>query len=428
MFRRKKFSSTLPIALSVLPAVLLAQGIPTFKKRTAVIKVLLPPTVNLAHKRIRIDSRVEGKVADSDNLPGLLKTKLVTMIQHDPRFMVDEVKPETVLTFAITNGYIETFTGANSDGSRYSTYRGKMEVSYQAIDTASKRALDSENLSDGIGYEEERRPGLLPNILSGAHTGSLPHSVNETWDRLVDNIVFQMGQRVAPVEQPYDAVLPGKLLDPIATKAINGLWGEVVRDAESYPPFPKPEDDTYRAYLIALGKEAMAYQLAEEANERLQGHLPDVTCEEALAQRHRARTYLYESSQIYKQILQTKTSERVFQDGQMRVSKALTTYDIIERNQPDCAVEAPPPPPASNPMENVLAFCKAKVGMGQIKDYIDSDDFVKDAKGTGFTFQFPKDAIALSKDCGTDASALQTLIRKRLAGGSVAAPPAPKKK
>ncbi|HLJ51199.1 MAG TPA: hypothetical protein VKU01_34560 [Bryobacteraceae bacterium] len=384
--------------------------------RMAKVTRLVPPTINLAHRRIRIESKVVGRIADGDSLPNLLTTKLVAQIQHDPRITIDEVKPQTILSFAITNGYIETFQGT-ANGQSYTSYRGKIDVSYQALDAATKRALDSENLSETIGYDERTSNSWRDMFVRGSGENP-PRSANEAWDRLVNKTVRDMGQRVAPIQETFEASLPGgKGLDPIKNKAMNGLWQEVIKDAEEFPPLPKPSDDADRTYLIALGKEVLAYKLAVEADDAMKGRMDDIPCAAALDQRHRSRGYLYESSKLYKDILQVKPSDKVFQAGQMRVSQALTTYDIIEHNQPNCDIGAtPPPPPASNPLENILAFCKAepKGSLPQIKEYIESDDFLRDAKGTDYMFKFPQDAIALAKDCGSSAAAIQSLMRGRL--------------
>ena len=78
------------------------------------------------------------------NCASLLKTKLVTLIQKDPRFILNETSPETILKFTITNYYIEKVTQGTGTNRTVSN-RGKIEVAYQAIDVATGSALDSEN-------------------------------------------------------------------------------------------------------------------------------------------------------------------------------------------------------------------------------------------------------------------------------------------
>ena len=51
------------------------------------------------------------------------------------------------------------------------------------------------------------------------------------------------------------------------------------RRAGTFAPFPKPDDDAYRSYLIGLGKEALAYQLAAETDDRHQGGTPEPSSE-----------------------------------------------------------------------------------------------------------------------------------------------------
>ena len=48
-------------------------------------------TVNLNGKRIRVEATAESVRKDGDQLRSLLKTKLVTLIQKDPRFILNRL-------------------------------------------------------------------------------------------------------------------------------------------------------------------------------------------------------------------------------------------------------------------------------------------------------------------------------------------------
>src|ERR1700721_1663603 len=89
--------------LILTPALLSAEGFSALSPKKMTIQRMMPPTVNLSKKRIKIEARVEKSVHGADTLPDLLKTKLVTLIQNDPRFIVDEASPETILRFTVTN-------------------------------------------------------------------------------------------------------------------------------------------------------------------------------------------------------------------------------------------------------------------------------------------------------------------------------------
>lgn len=391
---------------------------------------IIPPTVILQKKTIRIESKIVTRVAEADTLPELLKTKLVTMIQQDNRYIVDDANPGTILSFSITNAYTETFEGHDERGNLYRSYRGKMEVAYQAIDVASKRALDSLNLRADIGYGQQDTTASTSwrDVFGKRERDPDPRSVNETWDRLVDMIVVQMAMRVAPVPTALEVPLPGGKLDPISSKALSGLWPEVLQDAEAFSPFPKPTDDVWRSYMMALAKEAMAYKLAiESANARM-GKREEIPLEQALKEAEDSQRYLYEASQIYRQILLVKANEKVFVNGQIRVTKALNTYGILIRNLKETPrvpagggvspQPVPPPPPTVNtPLENVITSCKAGLDPQQIVDYIKSSDFVSDAHASNYKIKFPDDSITISKACGASSTVLFRLMRARLQEG-----------
>src|SRR5262245_10304805 len=137
--------STLGIlGFCIIPAALWSQGFSGIGamvgagKKTVVVKRLLPATVNLNHKRIRVDARVEANIKQGADLPSLLKTKLTVMIQKDPRFIIDEAKPETLLKFAVTNYYLEQYTlpAVNNQPPAHA-WRGKIEVAYRAVEAGT---------------------------------------------------------------------------------------------------------------------------------------------------------------------------------------------------------------------------------------------------------------------------------------------------
>jgi hypothetical protein len=319
--------------LILIPTLAFSQNFPLVAKKVVTIKRMLPPTVNLNKKRIKIESRVEASVHIDDGLPALLKTKLVTMIQKDPRFIVEEVQPETILRFAVTNFYTEKWTGGSGQA-QIEEYRGKLEVAYQAVEVRTGATLDSENLLNSIGYDPPKGPSILGNSNPFAARKSVGRaSENLVRDDLIDGIVFQMGKRVAPVEEPEEVLLPGGKLEPLSSLAMNHRWGTLEEQAEKMDKFPKPLDDTYRVYLLALAKEAEAYDLAREANERELGKRPDISKDEADAQFRRAQKYMDEARKLYQEIVEANPKERNFRPGDARTEEAVVIYATIVRYQ-----------------------------------------------------------------------------------------------
>ena len=194
------------VALAAAPAAL-SQGFSGTmglgSAKTVGIKQLLPATVNLNQKHIKIESVTD--IANANELAKILKTKLVTMIQKDPRFIVDEAHPQTILRFTITNSYTEErhYTmGAGSAAQNCTGFTGKVEVSYQALDASNQAPLDSENLVASIADQQHTSNSVWNPLRMGSKGGACGTSAKETLheaqDQLVDEIVHQMGQRAAP--------------------------------------------------------------------------------------------------------------------------------------------------------------------------------------------------------------------------------------
>jgi hypothetical protein len=413
------------------PVALHAQGFGTFQKKVVTVNRLLPPTVNLKGKRIRVEATADSIQKDGDQLRALLKTKLVTLIQKDPRFILSETSPETILKFTITNYYVEKWnqgTGTNKTVSN----RGKIEVAYQAIDVATNTALDSENLVQTAGYDPTKTSLLDTFHMNGKKTAA-EGSENETRDQLVSGIVESMARRIAPLDEPFEAPLPGGKLEPLSSLALSGRWGALQEQGEKMDKLPKPTDDAYRLYLIALAKEAQAYDLTREANERDLGKRTDISPAQAEAEFQKAQTYLDESGTIYKQAITANSKEKDFRAGDTRTEEALAIYAKIERYKAENAkvmaaksVEvvhtgnAAPGHAAAlaarqSPLEQVLDFCSRGLDVESIKDYIGSSDFAADAKATNYKFNFANDSVRLHDTCKQNAAVLQRLMRTHLA-------------
>jgi hypothetical protein len=451
------------VGLSYFSAWAAGQGFTTmgmFSKKEVPVKRLLPATVNLNKKHIRVEARIEPSVKNAADMAPLLKTKLTVMIQKDPRFIIDEARPETILRFAITNYYTESWvTPAQGNTPASTAYRGKFEVAYQAVEAGTSRMLDSENLSVTAGFDlGNSHSTVLGSFGMGSRSkdsrdrSAASKSENETRDQLVDGIVLQMGRRVSPIEEPFDAPLPVKKLEPISGKAQSHLWGSVQEAAEKMPKFPKPDDDSYRLYLIALAKEAQSYELTAEANDRELGKRPDISAEDAAAEFDRAQRLMDEARKLFRDIIASNPKEKVFRDGDARTQEALTIYEKITRYRDENAAhaatavpahapaapavqsasrQAPPPiapppvgqtaaPSQASPLDQVITFCRSAIDAATIREYIASKEFVDDAKATSYKFVYSRDVLPLKQACGDSALVYQKSIIQRLS------PPAPK--
>jgi hypothetical protein len=418
------------LLLMVSPVGLHAQGFGVLQKKVVTINRLLPPTVNLNGKRIRVEATAAGVQKSGDQLEALLKTKLVTLIQKDPRFILDENSPQTILKFTITNFYTEKWTSGTGTNQTTSN-RGKIEVAYQAIDVATDTALDSENLTKTAGYDPGQT-SLMDTFHLNKNKAAAERSENETRDQLVDGIVDLMARRIAPLDQPFDAPLPGGKLEPLSSLARSGRWGALEEQGEKMDKLPKPNDDAYRLYLVALAKEAQAYDLTREANDRDLGKRTDISETQAEADFKRAQKNLDEAGTIYKQIITENSKEKDFRAGDTRTEEALAIYAKIERYKDENAkamaakaalasqaksvapVHADAVGGRKSPLVQVLDFCTRGIAVDSIKDYIDSPDFMADARATNYKFSFSQDPVRLHDACKQNAALLQKLIRARL--------------
>jgi hypothetical protein len=407
-----------------------AQGWGMLQKKVVTINRLLPPTVNLKGKRIRVEATADSLQKGGDELRALLKTKLVTLIQKDPRFILNETSPETILKFTITNYYIEKVTQGTGTNVTVSN-RGKIEVAYQAMDVATGSALDSENLTRTAGYDPATA-GMFDAFHMNKKKQAAEVSENETRDQLVSDIVDSMARRIAPLDQPFEAPLPAGKLEPLSSLALSGRWGALEEQADKMDKFPKPTDDAYRLYLVALAKEAQAYDLTREANERDLGKRTDISATQAEAEFQKAQTYLDQSGALYKQIITADSKEKEFRAGDTRTEEAIQIYAKIERYKEEnakaiaakSAEVARTPDHATaavnevagkqNPLEQVLAFCDRGVEVDSIKEYIESPDFAADAKASNYKFNFAQDSVRLHDTCKQNAAVLQRLIRAHL--------------
>jgi hypothetical protein len=413
-----------------------AQGFGMLGKKQVTINRLLPPTVNLQGKRIRIEASADAIQKSGDELQALLKTKLTTMIQKDPRFILNESNPETILKFSVTNYYTEKWTEKALAKASRDAYRGKIEIAYQAIDVSTHTALDSENLVETAGYEPTTVP--FADVFNRSSKNlEAEGSENGCRDQLVNEIVDSMGKRIAPTDEPILAQLPGKKLEPLSDQALTHRWGAVEEGAEKMDKFSKPDDDSYREYLIALAKEAQAYDLTREFNDSVSGKRPDISPQQADDDFQRAQKLLDESGALYKEIIGINPKEKEFRPGDARTEDAIAIYAKIQRYRDEnakalAALAAPhgkgiakTPGGAQSPLDQVLNFCSSGVDDDSIKDYIRSPEFMQAARATKYKFNFTEDPMKLSQACKTNGGIYGRMIRQRLGGGSGAPAKAP---
>ncbi len=454
----RTLSKQFPVALLAgailsLPMLLQAQGFGGLgglkKTKEVTLKRMLPATVNLSQKRIKIVSVAVSKQTPQELLT-VLNTKLVTSIQKDGRFVVDERNPETVLHFSVTNYYVEKRVIApqgNIAGCTFFT--GKIEASYQAVEVGTDAPVDSENLAFSISEEGARKSTGLgvgsilrkaPGTYGGCGTNA-KSTENEARDALVDGIVVQMAQRAAPFEETLTVPVPEGKLEPLSALAVSQRWAKLSEDAQKGDPLAKPEDDAYRLYLLGLANEALAYQDTRDAADLEKARGSDVSSDKAkksIAQEeadfNEAQTYLDKAAKAYKDALQAKPGEKEFREPDARMEEAVKLYGTINRHKEEyrdavlkkqqehgqlgtavASRNASPAnggsAPAGNPgFVQVISMCQDRVSdIGQlIVDHPTELHFDK-----SLTLS---EELQLKKECGDDSKVILEKIKAQVSG------------
>jgi len=342
-------TATLIVGILIVPALLAAQGFGGLagmkKPKEATLKRILPASVNLNQKRIKVTA-IGVSPAIPSVLLSILSTKLSTSIQKDNRFVIDDRNPETLLNFTVTNYYVEQKTFAATQNTPACTYyTGKIEASYQAVEVGTEAPLDSENLMFAITEEGAKKTGGggMGSVFHRSSGGCGTHatsSENEARDEIVDGLVAQMSQRAAPFEETLTVPVPGGKLEPLSALAVSERWAKLLEEAEKTPPLIKRDDDTYRLYLIGLANEALAYQDAKDAADLERSRRGDIASDkakQALAQEEQdfneAQSYLDKAAKAYKDALQGKPGEKEFRAPDARMEEAVRLYATINRHK-----------------------------------------------------------------------------------------------
>jgi tetratricopeptide (TPR) repeat protein len=413
------------------------------RAKEASLKRMLPASVNLNQKRIKV-SAVGASSSIPQDLLTILRTKLVTSIQKDNRFIIDDRNPETLLNFSVTNFYVEPRTyAATSSTLACSFYTGKIEASYQAVEVGTEAPLDSENLQYAITEEGPKKNtgvlgGILHRTMGGCGTQAKA-TANEARDDLVDGIVTQMSQRAAPFEEIIEVPVPGGKLEPLSALAISQRWAKLLEEAEKADPLLKPEDDAYRHYLIGLANEALAYQDAKDAADLEKARREDVSSDKArqsMAQEEKdftdAQAYLDKAAKAYKDAMQAKPNEKEFRSPDARMEEAVRLYATINRHKEEyeqavlkkrkerevaqrstgASVDGSGGGSRSSvsgsPLDQIIGMCQDHIpDIGQlVRDHPSELHFDR-----GLTL---KEELKVKKECGTDSKGILEAVKAQL--------------
>lgn len=456
-------------AIFIAPLLVNAQGFTALgglkKAKEAELKRILPASVNLNQKRIKVSSLAAPSNIPKD-LVEILRTKWVTALQKDPRFILDDRNPETELRFTITNYYVEERkVAATQNSPACSYYTGKIEASYQAVEVGTDAPLDSENLSYSINTDGERNStseeaskeaskktssllggfgGLTRSRRSNGETGCGGGKATQyqARDSLIDGLVLEMSRRATPFEEVLEVPVPVGKLEPLSALALNQRWAKLLEDAEKAEPLPKPDDDAYRLYLIGLANEALAYQDAKDAAELEKARHGDVTspkAKQSMTQEDKdfneAEAYLDKATKAYKDAMQAKPGEKEFRYPDARMEQAVRLYSTINRHKTEyeeavakkknehvgaattqaARADGPAASAGASAYIQVIGMCQDHIPeIGQlIKDHSSELRFEK-----GLTLN---EELRLKKECGAESKGIMEAIKAQNNPAPVAA-------
>jgi hypothetical protein len=328
------------------------QGFGNMGKKKIVLHRKLPPVIQFTGTTfsIKVTSR-DPKYAD---LTGKLKDLLETeLLKDNGKLRADANSTELSIYCTVTNFSVPAPTEFTRNEVvmekgkqleqpvKYNKITGSLEVSYQAKEPKTGRALDADNVK--ASYSEDFEAGTNQKAgkslgtkvadpfkrMAGKKTedSSGPPSTSELSENLIHQAIHEIASRITATNEPVEIMLAQGKLDKANKTAEHGLWSRYLEELERMPPFPNTKDDAYRLYNIGVAYEALAYQTED---------------------RKAAKNFLQEAAINYGKAVDAKRDEKYFLEPQKRIETAMAYYRKIEGQQKAVAA-ANAPPPATAP-------------------------------------------------------------------------------
>ncbi len=331
--RRTQFILALAVFCVIAPCAR-AQGFGNMGKKKIVLHRKLPPMMHFSSGTftVKASARDPKNTDISGSLKDLLETEL---LKNNDRLKTDNSSPELVITCNVTTFEVpplQPFTRTEvvlekgkqiEQPVKYNKITGTLEISYQAKDAHTGRALDADNVS--AKYSEDFEAGA--NQQGGKSLGtkmidpfkraagkktensSGPPSPAELRDQLIHQAVHEIASRITVTDEPVDIMLAQGKFDKPNKIAENGLWTRYLEELEQMSPLAAPKDDAYRLYNIGVAYEALAYQSED---------------------REAAKKFLQESAINYGKAVDAKPEEKYFLEPQKRIETAMAYYRKLE--------------------------------------------------------------------------------------------------
>ena len=261
------------IAIVISQAVLVAgPGFGTLRKRKLTLQVRQPAALRLSNASFA----VKAKVANNQyaqvlgSLESTLETELVSnekTLTKKPENEAQWIFDLTVTGFSVPPSKKRTET-AGTTTLVYERWTGSLNVAYQVFDKSGTVHSADNVVAD---YDEEFQAngarsgrGLLSGLPFGGKPGKPEKAVSSPEDvkqALIAKVVGQIAAKLGNTVQAVEVQLAGgdEHLDRAATFLEQKLWSRAAEELERTPPYIKPDDESYRQYMLGLTYEAMSY-------------------------------------------------------------------------------------------------------------------------------------------------------------------------
>ena len=267
-------------------------------KKKIILKRKLPPAITFTGTTFTV--KVTSRDARWADLAGKMKDLLETeLLKNNDKLKSESSSQELVINCVVTNFATpdpQPFTRNEvimqkgkqlEQPVQYKKITGNLEVSYQARDPKSGRALDADNVT--ANYSEDFEAGTNQKAdksvgskvadpfkrLAGKKTedSNGPPTPTELRENLLHKVIHEISSRITPSTEQIEVLLAQGKFDKENKEAEHGLWSRYLEEMERMTPLPNPKDDAYRLYNIGVAYEALAYQT--EDRKAAKGFLQD---------------------------------------------------------------------------------------------------------------------------------------------------------
>jgi hypothetical protein len=319
-----------------------------FTRKKIVLERKLPPTGHIDGTGIKV---VVNAVGVQGDVAATLKSDLENILLHnDPRLRSEDVHPDTTITCTVTSyaqpvpvrtaqqtvslnskkpaapQYMERVTGTLTVGFKAASRSGRslaadnVKANYDREFNVTSNTGTSTGLASGIFHSIGNAAGHVTKGNSAEQEDTPPTAI-ELHDKLIQDAAMQIASHLVNTTEQVNVNLArgGALDEP--NKLLEGkLYSRALEALEVTPPFPTPEDDSYRLYNIGVANEALAYT-SEDVN--------------------KARTYLQQAAINYGKAIDAKPTEKNFLEPQNRIDTALAHYKTLSDDTKSAHVETP---------------------------------------------------------------------------------------